>query len=266
MQSYITSTLKLGRKVSLVIWLIDQYSSLGCSEEVNVYLNGQPAVFQRKAGGYLVFTDLEADDYKILIDSPYYFPEEFTIKLSSLNTAEPLVYVPLKPAPSYRFNPGSTLLRASILSEDGSPVIAAIKAALTDDNCARAKLGRQGAKAGAKELGLIDLTGRMAPGDLLLIRPPEGVSGEICEISTMGTGDGTYALKQPLSADHNRGELLMPVFMSRSDSRGEAIIPIRQLRQKECQLQLAVSVGNTSQLVEVTLKIGETYHLGKITL
>jgi len=266
MDSYITSTLKLGHKVSFILWLIDQYTSQGCNEEATVYLNGHPASFQRKAGGYLVFTDLEEDHYHLQVEAPYYLSQELEVTISSLDRNEPVVYVALQPAPPYRFKPGATLIRASLGNKKGDPVCTCLTAMVSSDNCARAKLGRQGAKAGATELSLVDMTGRLAPGDRLLIRTPEGKTGEICEISIMRSGEGIYSLKDPLSSDHSRGELLMPLIISHSDERGEAVIALRQLPQKECRVQVVVSADGSSQPVEVTVTTGRTHHLGKIIL
>ncbi|PKM76155.1 MAG: hypothetical protein CVU90_13980 [Firmicutes bacterium HGW-Firmicutes-15] len=266
MDNYITSTLKLGRKVSMVLWLIDQYSSLGCNEEMTVYLNGRPAAFQRKAGGYLVFTDLEEDLYLVTIESQYYFKEELQVILSKLDRSEPIVYVPLKPAPTYRFNTGATLIRASLCTVTGEPVCTSLTATLCSDNCARAQLGSQGAKAGASEISLADMTGRIAPGDLLLIRPRDVKSGEVCEVTTMGAVEGIYSLKQPLLSDHNQGDLLMPLTTTWSDIRGEAVIGIRNLRQKECQVQVEISSGKHSQIVETSVRTGLINYLGKIVL
>lgn len=264
--NYITTTLKLGRKVSLVLWLMDQYRSLGCNEEISVYLNDYPAAFQRKAGGYLIFTDLEEDCCRLSIESQYYFKEQLEINLKSLNRSEPIVYVPLKPAPSYPFNPGATLIRASLSDKKGHALKAAVTATLGSDKCARAKLGRQGAQAGDKEISLLDVTGRIAAGDLLLIRPREEKSGEICEVVTTGAGDGIYSLKQPLLSDHQRGELLMPVILTRSDNRGEAVIAIRDLRQKECRVEVKISAEERSKVMEVEIASGVSHQLGKIVI
>jgi hypothetical protein len=266
MENYITSTLKLGRKVSMILWLIDQHSSLGCNEEISVYLNGHPTAFQRKAGGYLVFTDLEDDLYQVSIESPYYFDEVLQVSLSSLNRSEPIVYVPLKPAPTYRFNPGATLIRSSLSTTNGLPVSTILTATLCSDNCARAKLGPQGAKAGSLQISLVDVTGRMAPGDMILIRPQGEKFGEICEVSSMGVGEGIYSLKQPLFSDHSQGELLMPLTTTYCDKRGEAVISIRNLRQKECQVQVEISSGELKQVFDIIVKTGLIYNLGKIVL
>ncbi|MGE5381398.1 MAG: hypothetical protein ACM3NT_10085 [Methylocystaceae bacterium] len=266
MQEYMTSTIKLGHKVSFVLWLIDQFSSLGCNEEVAVFLNGAPANFQRKAGGYLVFTDLEEDQYQVAVSSPYYLTEHLVVKPSGLDRADPTVYIPLKPAPAYRFNPGTTLIRASLVTRQNEPLAAAITATIISDICARARLGRQGAKSGTVELPLVDVTGRLAPGDLLLIRSLDSKDGEICEISSMGSGEGVYSLKNPLSMDHNRGDLLMPVVASCSDSRGEAVLALRQLRQKECRVQVEVGTGKSKSVQEVQITNGQVHQLGKITV
>lgn len=266
MSDFLTSTLKLGRKISFVLWLIDQHTSLGSNEEVDVYLNGIPASYQRKAGGYLIFTDLEQDYYRVEVESPVYLPAAAEVAISQLDRAEPVVYLLLKPAPAYRFNTGATLVRASLTDAQGSPVSAPITAAITSDNGARARLGRQGAKAGLSEMQLIDQTGRIAPGDLVLVRSPESQGGEICELSTMGAEEGLYRLKSPLTADHNRGELLMPVFATHSDSRGEAVISIRGLRQKQVQAEITFGTGKSAKKMDLTITSGQIHQLGKIII
>jgi len=158
------------------------------------------------------------------------------------------------------------LIRASLCTKNGEPAKASLTATLCSYNCARGQLGRQGAQAKNSELSLVEVTGRFAPGDLLLIRPREENSGEICEVTTMGVGDGVYTLKQPLLSDHDRGELLMPLTITRSDERGEAVISIRNLRQKECQVQVEISSGEHSKTVEIEVKTGLTHHLGKVLL
>ncbi|MGI5911858.1 MAG: hypothetical protein ACOX6E_04645 [Syntrophomonadaceae bacterium] len=266
MQNFITSTLKLGHKVSMVLWLIDQYTSLGCNEEIKVYLNGRPSDFQRKAGGYLVFTDLEEDLYHIVLESQYYFTEQFEVSLSRLDRSEPIVYVPLKPAPQYRFNPGATVIRASLCNKKGDPLCGTLVTTLVSNNCARARIGRQGGKTGNSDIPLVDLTGRIAPGDLFLIRPAGKKSGEICEITTMGSSEGSYSLKQPLQSDHSRGELIMPLLVTPSDTRGEIVIGIRNLRQKTCQVEIQCQTENHNQIIRLEITTGLTHQLGKIVL
>lgn len=265
MGNFITSTMKLGRKVSMVLWLIDQHSALGCNDELDVYLNGRPAAYQRKAGGYLVFTELMENDFRVRVESRYYLPEEFDVSLSSLNSAEPVVYVPLKPAPAYPFNTGATLIRVSFCSPQGRPLQTVLTAVISSEIAARAQLGRQGAKAGAAEIKLVEVTGRTAPGDLLLIKAREGENEEICELTSMNNGgEGSYFLKQPLAFDHGRGVPVMPLIVTRSDERGEAVIVIRGLRQKEYQVQLQISAGGKQQQLELTVESGKVHQLGKV--
>ncbi len=268
MESYITSTLRLGKRISLVLWLIDQYTALGSDEsDITVYLNGKPASFWRKAGGYLVFTELEDDLYQVAIEADPYLSEELTIRLSEIKQPDRIVPVAMKPSPVYRFNAGATLIRASVASTGGEPAAGAgLAVILENEKCARAKLGRQGAKAGALEMSLVDVTGRMAPGDLLLIRPPESIEGELCEIATMGVGEAVYGLKRPLQSDHARGELLMPVFTTRTDRRGEAVLACRNFRQPECRARIEVTATGDQQTQELNLLLGTVHYPEKIII
>lgn len=268
MDKFITSTLRLGERVSLVLWLIDQYTALGSSEsDISVFLNGQPAAFQRKAGGYLVFTELPKELYKVAIVSKRYLSEEFEIHLADLNPGEPVFYVALRPSPIYQFKPSATLLRASIFEESGNPAPAAVlTATLLNDNCARAKLGRQGTASGSRELPLVDVNGPIAPGDLLLIRPNSSETGEICEMAALGVGEAVYPLRNALAADHIRGELLMPVSLTRTDERGEAVLAFRNFRQHSCDILIEVSYKGRQQQRQMQIKAGMPHVLEKILI
>lgn len=268
MQNFTTTRLRLGKRISLVLWLIDQYTALGSNEEdIRVYLNGRPADFQRKAGGYLVFSELEEKVYKVLIESERYLPEEFEVQLDELDQAEPVVWVSLKPSLVYRFKSTATLIRASVFQENGEPAYEAqLTAVLCSDNCARARLGRQGASAGAKELSLVDVSGRMAPGDVFQLRPLQSEGSEICELVSMGVDEGIYELKSPLESDHERGELLMPVITVRTEQRGEAVLAFRNFRQKECEVCLKIFVDGRSKIHNISVQSGKTHNLGRIII
>lgn len=268
MENYIISEIRLGKRVSMVLRLIDQYTALGSNEsDISVFLNGRPASFQRKAGGYLVFTELEEELYRVVIESKFYLSEEFEVRPGELDRAEPIVYVALKPSLLYHFNASATLIRVSVCRQNGEPAEGAvITAALLSDNCARARLGRQGAVAGWAGISLVDVTGRLAPGDLFLIRPAEGEEGEICEMATMGVGESVYELKKPPLSDHARGELLMPVIMTRTSERGEAVLALRNFRQRECELSLRVVFADRDLIRKIKIHSGTTHNLGKITI
>lgn len=258
----ITSTLHLGKRVSLVLWLIDQYTGLGCNErDVAVYLNGQREAFQRKAGGYLVFTDLPGEVYSIRVEAAHYFTQELQVNLKDIVSRGRIVYLSLVPAPDYPFSTTATLLRASI-SNHGVP--ARLTATLLSDNCARAKLGRQGAASGSQEVFLVNVTMFSAPGDLLVIRPADSSQGEVCEIDKPGTGEDIYMLKDPLQSNHDRGELLLPVITTTADERGEVVVGFRNFRQRECQVRLTIQVGDKLSEQEITVPLGKTTQLGNL--
>jgi len=257
----ITSTLKLGKQVSLVLWLIDQYTGLGCNEQdVTVYLNGQPEAFQRKAGGYLVFTDLPGGLYQVRVEAANYFSQELEVNLQEIVARGRVVYLSLVPTPNYPFSTTATLLRASI----GRGERADITAALLSDACARAKLGRQGAASGAQEVFLVDVAMFSAPGDLYMLRPPGGDQGELCEIDKPGKGEDQYTLRYPLQGDHERGEFLMPVVKTRADERGEIVVAFRNFRQRECLVSLEIQTGDSVKRQELTIPLGQTTLLGNL--
>lgn len=257
----ITSTLKLGKRVSLVLWLIDQYTGLGCNEkDVTVYLNGKIEAFQRKAGGYLVFTDLPEEVYRVRVEVAHYFAQELDVNLSEIVAQGRIVYLSLVPAPDYSFNTTATLLRASV--SRGKPVN--VTATLMSDDCARAKLGRQGAVVGSREVFLVDVAMFSAPGDSFIIRPAGSDNGEPCEIDEPGKGEDNYTLRYPLQEDHERGELLMPVMKTCADDRGEIVVAFRNFRQRECRVCLEIQTDDTIKRQEITVPLGKTTLLGNL--
>lgn len=266
MDNFITSTLRLGERVSLVLWLIDQYTALGCNEpDISVYLNGKPAAFQRKAGGYLVFTELPKERYQVRIVSKRYLSEEFNLHLDDLDPKEPVYWAALKPSPIYEFKTGATLVRTSVFGADGNPAAdAVLTATLLNDNCARARLGKQGTAAANLELPLVDVNGPFAPGDLLEISANNNETKEICEMASMGVGEGVYRINKPLLNDHVRGDLLMPVVSTRPDERGEAVLAFRNFRQHNCDILIEALFEDRRQERRLLLKSGMSHVLERI--
>jgi hypothetical protein len=262
------STLKLGRPVSLVVGVTDDYTAQGIGgDEIEVFLTPHAKVPVRKTGGYFVFTGLEDDICQVGVKSDSYLEETMKVELGRLDPANPVVYMNLKPAPSYRFPASATLIRASIFDSAGQAACgASIKAELLSEGCARARLTRNGAAAGSRELTLVDVAGRIAPGDIYAMKDREREETEVVTIAAAGVGNHVYQLEEDLKLEHYRGALLMPVASTRSDQRGEAVIALRNFRSKECEVQLEFSFAGRTKAWELTLEEGKTAYLGKIVL
>jgi len=97
-------------KLSLAVFLLDDYSGGMPIGEVNVSLKGIEEKPIKNPGSYYLFLNLPGDTYTVWVRSGHYFAgESGTIDIAELDPADPVVSITLKPDPSYPFPPGSNL-------------------------------------------------------------------------------------------------------------------------------------------------------------
>ncbi|MEA3325296.1 MAG: hypothetical protein U9Q37_09235 [Euryarchaeota archaeon] len=104
------------RKLSLAVYLVDEYSNKGIADDLGVSLKDQNMDPVRTIGGYYIFFDLPDSSYTVQVrGGTHYFDEAMAeVQLADLDTRNPVVSITLKPTPSYRFPPSSTLIRGSL--------------------------------------------------------------------------------------------------------------------------------------------------------
>jgi len=105
-------------KLSLAIWLSDDYTDRQPIGEIKLSLGEKEAI--RNRGGYYLFLDLPAGDYRLKTQAQYYFDQEVDITLPL--AGDPVVNLTLKPNPSYPFSERATLIRGMVRGTDGEPV------------------------------------------------------------------------------------------------------------------------------------------------
>ncbi len=215
-----------------------------------------------KSDGYYIFTGLPEGTYQTVIKSDDYIDVKTEIQLDPGN---PLVHVALSPRPSFTFNENATLIRAALRNSAGNPIAGAyIKAILLSEECARARLAQDMARAGETEVILAGFSGKICIEDTFHISERNTQESEFCSISTIIEGMRFYRLKQPLKFNHHRGALFLPVVETRSDDKGEIVIPFRNYRSKQFNVKLEFNFEGNTLFKEVSVKEGTMNYLGAV--
>jgi hypothetical protein len=106
-----TSTTKL----SLAVYLIDDYTGRGIGGNLDVSIKGRSAIPIRNPSGYYLFFDLPAGSHTVQVKGgEHYFDQEEMVRPADLDELNPVVNIDLKPAPSYSFPSTATLIRGHL--------------------------------------------------------------------------------------------------------------------------------------------------------
>lgn len=100
--------------LSFAVWLTDEYTRREPVGDIKVMIKQGDMQAIKNLSGYYLFTDLIAGNYDVVITSDFYFPEETTVDISSLDPKEPVVEIVLKPKPAYPFPANATLVRGLV--------------------------------------------------------------------------------------------------------------------------------------------------------
>ncbi|TFG47407.1 MAG: hypothetical protein E4H40_06490, partial [Candidatus Brocadiia bacterium] len=103
-------------KLSMAINLIDDYTSSGVVNNLDVLIKGHSVKPIRNPSGYYLFLDVPDDKYTVEIKGgEYYFDEDKeAVRPDNLDELNPLIDITLKPAPSYHFPSTATLIRGHL--------------------------------------------------------------------------------------------------------------------------------------------------------
>ena len=112
-------------RLAVAVWLVDDFTGKSPIGSVEVLLEGLILKPVKNSSGYYLFLDLPGGEYQVRVKSDYYFDENETVILATLDPSNPVVEITLKPKPSYPFFPGTTLIRGRVLDADGNPVLGA---------------------------------------------------------------------------------------------------------------------------------------------
>jgi hypothetical protein len=260
------SKIKLGMEVSFVVCATDGFTGRNAAGGImDVFVRNVPVKPVRKHDGYYVFTRLPGGQYEIVVESDRYFNESIIVSTGELENKERTVFVPLMPRPSYNFPGGTTLIRSTLVDKKSRPAVNAdVKAVVLSEDCAWARLSREGARQGNSSISLVDICGLIAAGDSFMIK--DKANTELCRISKIDENIRSFGLKQPLEYSYERGALLLPVVYSKANENGEIAVYFRNLRKKVIDVELEfLFEGNVSSK---TLRIeeGKTALTGMITV
>lgn len=260
-------SIKLGAEVSLVVYLIDDYTGRGASDEKTVPVlevwHKKPV---RKPDGGFVFTGLPGGEHRLTVRSEIYLDEEMTVRMGELDPGNPVVYLTLKPRPSYPFPGGATLVRTAVRGPGGLPAPhAEVCGTVLSESCARARLVRMDTGE-RKEIFLTGAGGGIPPGSEFLLKEKGEEKSEYIKLAGPSRKEQGFRLEKPLTNDYRPGALLLPVVRTRADHRGEAVIYSRGMRSRTCDMKLDFAAGGASLIREARLEEGKTFYLGTIQM
>jgi hypothetical protein len=110
---------RITTKVSFAVALTDEYTDRPPIGSTRVFIKEQEIRAVKNHSGYFVFLNLSMGEYKVRVESEYYFGEEVIVKTSNLEPLNPIVSVTLKPMPFYPFASGATLIRGMVQDSEG---------------------------------------------------------------------------------------------------------------------------------------------------
>ncbi len=113
---------KIATKMSFAVALTDEYTGRRPIDSARVSIKGHDTGAIRNRSGYYVFLNLSDREYRVQVESEYYFREEIIVKPPDLEPQNPVVSVTLKPMPSYPFGSGATLIRGMVQGSDGASI------------------------------------------------------------------------------------------------------------------------------------------------
>jgi len=116
------------KKLSLAINLIDDYTSSGVVNNLDVLIKDHNVKPIRNPSGYYLFLDLPDDKYTVEIKGgEYYFNEDKeAVRPDNLDELNPVIDITLKPAPSYHFPSNATLIRGHLVDMEGGGIPGAV--------------------------------------------------------------------------------------------------------------------------------------------
>ena len=116
------------KKLSLAINLLDDYTSRGVINNLDVLIKDLNVKPIRNPSGYYLFFDLPDDNYTVQVKGgEYYFDEEKeAVRPDNLDEMNPIIDITLKPATSYHFPSTATLVRGNLKDSGGGGIPGAV--------------------------------------------------------------------------------------------------------------------------------------------
>lgn len=250
---------------SFAVMIVDSLTGSPPKENgIEVELVNIPQKPVRKLDGIYVFSNIEHDDYTVLIKSKNYYEEFISITAESLFSNQNIVLVSLNPKPNYTFSNQTTLIRCMLQNSNGQLVSDAnIVAKVTNLSGPFVQLDQEKIEEGKKD---IVLSGKVFKGDTYYIRDRKHSQTEFCRIYEMIHGLNQYRLEDKLQLSYHRGATFLPVIHSRSTNRGEVSLPIRNYQLKKIELDIRITFENIIYEQHIEIEAGTLLNLGNLTM
>ncbi|HWR60833.1 MAG TPA: hypothetical protein VN580_04440 [Clostridia bacterium] len=258
--------LSINCKAALVVCVLDDYTSKPVSGGyTKVSLDGIRQNPMNKNGHY-VFTNIDNGVYTMRISSKHYFDVITEVDIGKSYNHAPVIYIRLKPMPSYTFDAGAGLLRLKLQDKQGGQLAGAqVEAVIITKDNYRAKLVHKQAKAGDDRISLICAGGWLTHGEVLFVQDED--RSEYCTIDSCEDYEGgVIKLRQPLTHEHRQGTLLMPAVRTATDERGEAVVYFKYFAVKAFEVQLKLTHKSKSASRNAPVEEGKSLYLGQIKL
>ncbi|HEX2927227.1 MAG TPA: hypothetical protein VHP38_13375 [Ruminiclostridium sp.] len=257
------SRISLGAQVSFVLCLIDDYTGRpadsGSYRIEFKYYGGAPV---HKQDGFVVFCGLAAGDYEIFILSEKYHNERTVLHVTD-GEEPPVVYISLRPRPSYSFSPEAALLRMTLVKGISKPVKgASVKVKIISAEAMKGKIAKVPVKKGDSDFYISSATGRLKAGDQFYLEAEGGE--DVIAVEKQLDGLRHYQTKHPFLYDHDRGNPIMPIMETLTDDRGEAVVYFRSLPVKYFDARATIVFEGQTIVKEVKMEEGRTIYLKKL--
>lgn len=267
---------QMANRASAAVRLIDTNSSdqapIG---QIQVSIDDPEIRPVRNVSGWYVFMDLQDGSYTVRVVSEYYLEETVTLPITS-STKPVLIDLNLLPRSSYPFPSHATLIRAVVRDVADTPIsdAAAEAAIFVPEDGYKATLAAP-SSPGDQRIKLSGLQGALLPGSTLLIKAGNQSRLEFCRIAEPlpadPAGEG-YLITGQLEFPHPAGTFLYALkqtgsITSRTDIRGEFVIPFTRLKFRKCFTALSVThAGYIAINRDIQCDEGRTASLGLIKL
>lgn len=262
-----SSKLSLGRQVSLAICAIDDFTGEPVKDKsVRISIANQLIQPVYKTDGFIICNGMTSGTYTLVVESDKYFNQKIEVDLEHCDRPT-ILYISMKPLPSYSFNSGN-LIRLAVVDSNDKPIDGVgVRVLIISEKCYKAKLGRQGVVPGDNQFVAYNLTGKISVSDYFIISDPsDNTIFEELEIAEKLSEDKCFRIKGYFQNQYERGTPIWPLLETCTDYRGEAALYLRQMPINKVNVLITLTYQNLSHSVEACFIEGRSMNMGRIKL
>jgi hypothetical protein len=129
------------------------------------------------------------------VSIPYPFSAEIIQNTDKHERWDPVVYVRLKPKPSYPFSNAATLMRGRLADRTGRIVTdASVRALANTADCAKGRILQENVPKGCNTLLIAKLGGKITEGETFVIKEKDESKTEISKIARLYEDTNSFRL------------------------------------------------------------------------